>query len=75
MKEIKKFFRLLFNLTYLMNKNTGETHDSLNINAQCGMQYANMKNFTYITKKKFLRLDSEGKADGCRHCMKEYDNG
>lgn len=75
MRKFRKFIRTLLKRTYLLNKRTGETHDTTNRTKQCG--FVDSKNRRYITYKKFKGMKGKGEplVNGCRWCMPKYDLG
>ena len=62
---------------FLLNINTGETHDFNNMKKRCG--FVDHKNRRFVSYKKFKSL--KGKfvnnkyVNGCRWCMPKHDLG
>lgn len=71
--RVKEFF----GLRYIFNTRSKQIHRVDNLQDSC--HFLNMKNGYYCSKKKALKLitqgDKEGnKYDGCRHCWKEMNS-
>lgn len=76
-EQIKKKYRKVFKLDYLLNINTGEVHNLNNIKSRCKVNLIAEKNKKYITKKKFDKYltgtISGVSINGCRYCNNNSD--
>lgn len=57
---------------YLLNKKTGETHDLDNEHVNCHIGL--ISNFKMIKEITFRRMYVDKTTNGCRWCLKEWDN-
>lgn len=76
--KIKKFWiDKVLKRTYVLNKRSGEVHDSQNHTKQCGK--IKKENKQFISYKTFRKLKgtllNEKLINGCRWCMQKYDLG
>jgi hypothetical protein len=70
---------VFFGYAYLLNTNSMEVHYLPDKTKHCWLNLMNPTNKVYLTEKQFLKYLKDGfngkPINGCRWCLKEYDNG